>query len=232
MLDRIWPYLGDLHQVLPTHWAGVVSTVAAILCGGLIGAERQRADKPAGLRTLVLICLGAAIFTQASVLLAGEGVASDRTRIAAQIVSGIGFLGAGAIIRERGMVIGVTTGAGIWATAAVGVILGGGYIAAGVFFTLLVVATLGTARLIDRIAVGPCRFQTLHLTFDPDHGKTRLRIQSILDRHQQEADISLESEAEGAPGEARIRFCHVHRDHRLFLNDLIKLDSIQDIRQG
>ena len=106
-------------------------TLTSILCGGIIGIERQRAQKPAGMRTLILICLGSAIFTQASILLGDGWAEADRTRVAAQIVTGIGFLGAGAIIRERGLVIGVTTGAGIWATSAVGVIIGSGHIAAG-----------------------------------------------------------------------------------------------------
>src|SRR5205085_4062516 len=93
-----WCVLGNLHTILPAPLLGLVVTAAGVLCGTLIGAERERREKPAGMRTLALICLGAVIFTQASILLAGAG--ADRTRIAAQIVTGIGFLGAGAIIRD------------------------------------------------------------------------------------------------------------------------------------
>src|SRR4051794_19388223 len=84
-----WRVLGDLHQVLPAPVLGVVVTAAGVFCGTLVGAERERREKPAGMRTLALICLGAVIFTQASILIAGT--AADRTRIAAQIVTGIGF---------------------------------------------------------------------------------------------------------------------------------------------
>jgi len=225
MPDSIWPWLGDIHSVVPDHWAGVIATVAAVLCGALIGAERQRAQKPAGMRTLILICLGSAIFTQASILIVGVGIAGDRGRIAAQVVSGIGFLGAGAIIRERGLLIGVTTGASIWATAAVGVVLGGGHIAAGVFFTLLILATLTGARAIDRLIMGPCQFETLYLTFDPTDGKTRYKIQSILDNHQHDLEVRFEEAAEGRQRVA-IQFCNAHRDHRTFLSALIGLPGV------
>ena len=191
MPEEVWEWLGDIHQAIPSHWTGVIVTIAAVLCGGLIGFERGRAQKPAGMRTLILICLGSAIFTQASILVAEEGLA-DRGRIAAQVVSGIGFLGAGAIIRERGLVIGVTTGAGIWATAAVGVVLGSGYVAAGVFFSFVIVGTLAGVPAIDKLILGPCRYKTLHVSFDPADGKTRFMIQGILDEHQHEGEVRFE----------------------------------------
>jgi len=227
--EHIWRYCGDLHQQLPPYAVGIISTLGAVVCGGLIGAERQRAQKPAGLRTLVLICLGAAIFTQASILMVGAG--GDRTRIAAQIVSGIGFLGAGAIIRERGLVIGVTTGAGIWATAAVGTVLGAGYIAAGIFFTLLIVGVLAAEALIDRISLGPCKFATLTLHFDPDDGRGRIAIQSVLDEHQHTEEARFE-EPPGDPSVVRVRFCDTHRDHRGVVADLARLRQVKRLQQG
>ncbi len=228
MFDDLSLWLGDIHRIVSTEWAGVIVTFVAVLCGAMIGVERQRAQKPAGLRTLILICLGSAIFTQASLLLA-EGFA-DRTRIAAQIVSGIGFLGAGAIIRERGLVIGVTTGAGIWATAAVGVIIGGGYIAAGLFFSLLIMATLSAARFIDRLATGPCSVKTLRLEYDPDGGRTRLAIQATLDDHQHSETVTFDEPPDG-PGIALIRYCDAHRDHRTFMSDLLRLKHITRMQQ-
>ena len=97
----------------------------ALLIGGIIGAERERQKKAVGLRTLILISVGSAIFTilsiRISVLWGGEP-----TRIAAQIVSGIGFLGAGVILEERGRVVGLTTAATIWLTAALGMAVGAG----------------------------------------------------------------------------------------------------------
>ena len=92
--------------------------------GALIGYQRERAGKPAGLRTHVLVCLGATIFTLASIYGFGQ---ADPARIAAGVVTGVGFLGAGAIVRSReGFVAGLTTAASIWAVAAVGLAAGAG----------------------------------------------------------------------------------------------------------
>lgn len=226
MPEGLQPWIGDIHKVVGPMSAGVMVTLASVLCGALIGAERQRAQKPAGLRTLVLICLGSAVFTQASLLLAQEH--ADRTRIAAQIVSGIGFLGAGAIIRERGMIIGVTTGASIWATAAVGMVVGGGYIAAGIFFSLLILGTLGAARVIDRVAEGPCNFRDLRVEYTEEGGKTRLALQALLDRHQHPEPIRFESPGDGA-GVAHIRYCSAHRDHRQFLEELADMPPVRRV---
>ncbi len=95
----------------------------AVLAGGLIGIEREFRDKAAGFRTLIFICLGASLFTILSGRLAGE---NDPTRIAAGIVAGVGFLGAGVIMRDSGRVVGLTTAATIWLTAALGTSIGGG----------------------------------------------------------------------------------------------------------
>jgi putative Mg2+ transporter-C (MgtC) family protein len=122
----------------------------ATVLGGAIGLEREMAGKPAGLRTNILICVGAALFTQLSVDVAQIGYAADgrpygdTSRIAAQIVSGIGFLGAGAILHGEGAVVGLTTAATVWVVAAIGTAVG-----AGAFID----ATGGTA-LIMLVLVG------------------------------------------------------------------------------
>ncbi|MFQ5430814.1 MAG: MgtC/SapB family protein [Phycisphaerae bacterium] len=156
------------------------------------------------------------------------GLVGDRSRIAAQVVSGIGFLGAGAIIRERGLIIGVTTGAGIWATAAVGMVLGSGHIAAGLFFTLLIVGTLAASHAMDRLVTGPCRHETLRLIFDAADGKVKFRIQAILDNHQYDQQAAF-GEAGGGRQEVAIRYCAAHRDHRAFLASLITLPGVLQV---
>lgn len=223
MPEAIQPWIGDLHDVLSAPVVGLVVTVMAVVCGGLIGLEREHARKPAGLRTMTLICLGSAVFSQASILMA-QG-AADRTRIAAQIVSGIGFLGAGAIFREGRLVVGVTTGAGIWATAAVGMIIGGGYVVAGVFFTLLIVLTLAAAKHVDHLVSGPCRMTTLVVEFNPNHGKTRLAIQQIVDDYFHPEVLSFEDQSEST-GLVKISFCDAHREHRAFMGDLSRLADV------
>ncbi|HKQ48515.1 MAG TPA: MgtC/SapB family protein [Phycisphaerae bacterium] len=231
MSDRLWPYLGDIHEVVPAHWAGVIVTIASVICGGIIGVERQRAQKPAGMRTLILICLGSAIFTQASILLGGDWPGADRTRVAAQIVTGIGFLGAGAIIRERGLVIGVTTGASIWATSAVGVIIGSGHVAAGAFFSLLIYFVLRASKLIDRLALGACQFATLQLEYEPHGCRTRLAIESVMEDHHHFVRMRFDEPPNG-PGRASIEYCTVHPDHRPFIPNLLDLPAITRISQG
>ena len=230
MSDSLLPYLGDVHKVVPAHWAGIIVTLASILCGGIIGVERQRAQKPAGMRTLILICLGSAIFTQASILLGGEWPGADRTRVAAQIVTGIGFLGAGAIIRERGLVIGVTTGAGIWATSAVGVIIGSGHVAAGCVFSFLIYGVLAASKGIDRLALGPCQYATLNLEYDPQGSRTRLAIESVLEDHQHFVKMRFDEPA-GAPGRASIEYCTSHPDHHPFIPNLLDVPAITRITQ-
>jgi putative Mg2+ transporter-C (MgtC) family protein len=144
-LQQIWVYSGDLHALLPKGVAGPVLAACAILCGMIIGMERRRHEKPAGLRTLTLICLGSAVYTLASILIAGDEVA-DRGRIAAQVVTGIGFLGAGVIIRDRGRVRGLTTGATIWAVAAIGVMIGAGYAVPGIVLSVTMLLILTVLR--------------------------------------------------------------------------------------
>ncbi len=104
--------------------ADILKILFSLIAGGVVGFEREFRDKAAGLRTLIFICLGSTVFTILSAKLSNG---NDPTRIAANIISGIGFLGAGVILRERGRVIGITTAATIWFTAAVGMAIGGGY---------------------------------------------------------------------------------------------------------
>ena len=119
----------------------IVSVVLAVLLGGAIGLERELRGKPAGLRTNVRICLGAAVFTIISKQMA-EGHADSITRIAAQIVTGIGFLGAGAIIQDRGSVHGLTTAATIWLVASIGMACGAGLYKFAIVSTIIAIVVL------------------------------------------------------------------------------------------
>jgi putative Mg2+ transporter-C (MgtC) family protein len=121
--------------------------VAAIL-GGAIGVERERHDRPAGMRTHLLVSLGAAAFTILSIFSFGAG--SDPGRVAAQIVTGIGFLGAGSIIKGQGTVTGLTTAASLWVVAAVGMAAGAGAWGVAIATTLIVLFSLWPLRVIER----------------------------------------------------------------------------------
>jgi len=120
----------------------------AAFCAAVIGFERETAQKDAGFRTHILVGVGAAIFTIVSV--DGFGAEGDPARVAAQVVTGVGFLGAGAIFKEGATVKGLTTAAGLWAVAAVGVAAGSGSLTLSLSSTTLVVLVLLAFRQFDQ----------------------------------------------------------------------------------
>jgi putative Mg2+ transporter-C (MgtC) family protein len=121
----------------------------AMILGGAIGWDREQAKKPAGLRTNILICVGAALLSDLSVQVAAKTGSGDPSRIAAQIVSGVGFLGAGTIIHERGSVTGLTTAATLWVVAAIGLAVGLGATVEAVGTTVLVLVALVPLRRFE-----------------------------------------------------------------------------------
>jgi putative Mg2+ transporter-C (MgtC) family protein len=127
--------------------AYLVRIVTAVVLGGAIGLERELHDKPAGLRTIILICLGACVFTILSEAVGGPDWNS--TRIAAQVVTGIGFLGAGAIIRGPAGVFGLTTASTIWAVAAIGMAVGFGQLSLATFGTVVILMALFAFDFIE-----------------------------------------------------------------------------------
>lgn len=152
----------------------VVKLIVAILLGSLIGMERETHGRPAGLRTHVLVCMGSTLFTIASYVIAGPqravGPINDPGRIAAQIVTGIGFLGAGTIIHQGSVVRGLTTAASIWAVAAIGIAVGIGgtmmYLAAIASF--LVFGTLYLMGRIDRYLIVSHDYRLLIIALGQD----------------------------------------------------------------
>jgi putative Mg2+ transporter-C (MgtC) family protein len=154
------------------HWGEVLlRVVLAGVLGGAIGAERELREREAGLRTHMLVAVGAALFTIVSAYAWGDfkfsqrgGITFDPTRIAAQIVTGIGFLGAGAIIRQGLSVRGLTTAASLWVVAAIGMASGAGYYSAAVITTVVVLISLWPLRIVahrmfERIRPGELRLE-------------------------------------------------------------------------
>lgn len=128
----------------------LVRLLLATFLGGAIGWERQHAHKPAGLRTLILICVGAALLTDLSQQVAARATGpADPGRIAAQIVTGVGFLGAGTILQARGSVMGLTTAATMWVVAAIGMAVGFGAMIEAVGTTLIVLVALIPLRSLE-----------------------------------------------------------------------------------
>lgn len=112
----------------------------SVVCGGIVGLERQLRGKPAGVRTSILICLGTAVFIHLGAAVAGPG--ADTTRVVGQLVTGVGFLGAGVMFAREGVVTGVTTAAVIWILAAIGAAIGLGLHAGAIALSLVTVGVL------------------------------------------------------------------------------------------
>jgi putative Mg2+ transporter-C (MgtC) family protein len=125
----------------------------AVALGGLVGIEREASHKPAGFRTNILICLGATMVMILSELVLGEvgRPGGDTTRLAAAVVTGIGFIGAGSIIQARGMIIGITTAATIWTVGILGIVIGAGYYIPAVIYTAIIMLILVTFRRIEDV---------------------------------------------------------------------------------
>jgi len=175
-------------------------TIAAIL-GGIIGLERQLKHKPAGLRTNMFICFGSALFTVLSGQLAGS-LGGDHTRIAAQIIPGIGFIGAGSILHARGSTMGLTTAATVFVVASVGMAAGGGLYITAVFATgviLIALALLG--QFEKRLSL-----RSLSYTFEVT-GKNTDAVLNELSKVLAAEELDMEEiNAVSADGSSRVVF--------------------------
>jgi phosphate transport system regulatory protein PhoU len=182
----------------------VTKILLSLLLGGLVGLERERRKVPAGLRTFMLVSVGSCIFT----IISYHGfIGGDPARVAAQIVSGIGFLGAGVTIHRKGTVYGLTSAAGIWAVAAVGMAVGTGLYFTAVFATLAIVIVLGLLRYWFKADVERTTRRTLQVTLHRvrSHivrmGSLTRRalndaVQAILDDDHELASRVIEGDAE------------------------------------
>jgi putative Mg2+ transporter-C (MgtC) family protein len=164
-----------------------IGMAAAI--GGLIGLERELSDQPAGFRTHILVSLGAALFTLAGAygledFLEGEGITArlDPTRVAAQVVTGVGFLGAGAIIHRGVNVRGLTTAASLWVTAAIGVAVGFGFWQGAVTVAAVLVATLYVLKYIERRALEKLKRGRIRFVIDMEPDLKLADLSGVLDR--------------------------------------------------
>jgi putative Mg2+ transporter-C (MgtC) family protein len=154
--------------------------ILAALLGGAVGLEREMSHKPAGLRTNMLICLGAALFTIISTESTRAFGAGDPTRIAAQIIPGIGFIGAGVVIRERGTIIGITSAATIFVVASIGTAVGAGLVVTAIFSSLLLLGSLVILGHIEERLGLHSRMMNFRITAEQEG--------NIVDRVRQIAD--------------------------------------------
>ncbi|HEX9941019.1 MAG TPA: MgtC/SapB family protein [Thermoanaerobaculia bacterium] len=178
----------------------------AALLAGLIGAERERTGKAAGLRTHMLMAVGSALLTHVSILIgvryAGGSNAWDPGRIASQIIPGVGFIGAGTILHSRGAVHGLTTAAGLWVASAIGMAVGGGFYVEATLTTLALLLILIALVPVESLLRGDRHTVVLHLRRDQKVS----RLLDILEESKVRTEgISAVRIADGVSLQVRLR---------------------------
>ena len=222
----------DLEQWLmswASPWNDLICLSVAMVAGAIVGFERERKDKPAGLRTLTIICLGSALFARLSTYEAFGS--ADPGRVAAQVASGVGFLGAGAILRERGTVLGLTTAAMIWVVAAIGVCAGAGKLILSLIVAIVVpLGTLALGALETLVRRLTCHRSAVEVRFRTDGGKARARIQRILDGAGSGVKLISERPAGGGTTASIIvRCCTAHPGHRSPIQEMAEEEDVLSV---
>lgn len=217
--------LGSGSEGVGDFWEIVIKVLLSALLGGAVGAERERTGKWAGLRTHMLIAVGSALLTDVSVSMGreyGPDVGWDPGRISAQIVSGLGFIGAGTIIQSRGAVHGLTTAAGLWVAGAIGLAVGGGYYDEALVTTVALLVILAAFRPLARRLSGGIQWLAVHLE-DP----ARLPdLIELLQRNRLELEL-VKVDKGGVPGAGRsliVRFEGTRDERRRLAETLHGID--------
>ena len=218
-------------SIFPTF---ILRGVFAILCGAIVGIERERRGKPAGFRTNTLICFGSALYMLVSeFILKSMGIAStDPTRIASQVVTGIGFLGAGTIIQSRGTISGLTSAATIWVVAGIGLMVGAGFPWIGLLCSLLVLMTLDLLARVEPKLLGHCHFVECDVAFVDDGGRTRSELAALFSEHDIDFSKMEITKIDGKASKLRLRFCDKHPSHHRFLSELWHIQGIIEVIMG
>ncbi|MGK5085855.1 MgtC/SapB family protein [Bdellovibrionota bacterium FG-1] len=222
-----WTFLQLLQFFLPRVFF-------AIVCGGLMGMERELKNKPAGIKTNILICIGSSLYTSVSVLmsvsLAEKGYYGDPARLAAQIVSGIGFLGGGAIMQSRGTVVGLTTAATIWCVAAIGVCIGIGHSDIALLCSITVVVVLVLTSAFEDRVLGRSLAFACEIVVDDPQGQVRMAINQSLAQNNLLLDDFDIASRDGFS----VLTCKYngHRtDHKKFVLELWSTPGIREVKQ-
>lgn len=222
-MQDAFSFLGKTLAATPADTVGAVMLrlVVASLLGGAIGVEREMKRRPAGLRTNMFMCFGAALFTMLSVLLPSPG--QDHTRIAAQIIAGIGFIGAGSILHFRGGVQGVTTASTIFVVAAIGMCAGAGLMIPAALATVLVLFGLLILGIFEQhifVRLESAAYQAASVSSDDLFSLLEsLRSgKDKRDKHTRLLDVKITSQ----PHNARVEFTleahpEIHRQLRTHL---------------
>lgn len=198
----------------------------ALLMGGLIGTERGRHGRAAGMRTHVLVCLGACMTALVGLyILQNINPNEDVTRIAAQVISGIGFLGAGTIlIRNQAIITGLTTAAGVWCTATIGIALGYGFYLAAVIATII---TIVTATLLSRLEGGKKRKMRVYMELkDADKLTPTLKAIQLAYPSMKHPDVAMPKSGLTSAVGLSFDVSVEQSEQQIFLEELSNMDNI------
>ncbi len=166
-MNFVTPFMASFepNQLLTT----LFRLLLAAWCGGVIGMERRKRHRPAGLRTHMLVCIASTLVMLTNEQITAGTASGDPTRLAAQVISGIGFLGAGTIlIDRRNHVRGLTTAAGLWASACLGIAIGAGYYSGALITCLLVMLIVTKFIDVEKWFLRKSSFMEIHVVFDSD----------------------------------------------------------------
>jgi len=216
-------------------WEILMRLAAAAALGGVIGIERELREREAGFRTHMLVSVGAALFTLVSAYAWTDfafsqegGVTFDPTRIAAQIVTGIGFIGAGAIIRQGLSVRGLTTAATLWMVAAIGMACGAGFYWAAVMATAIALVGLGPLRLVSRRMHDRPHGRELEVDLGPD-GSAAAVLAAL-----EQLGVGITSFSVAARGDGRRLACVIELPHAEASEQVVirlgELDDVSGVR--
>lgn len=219
-MEKIITLLTDFNEL-----SVIIRLVLALLLGGIIGVERSRHGRAAGMRTHVLVCVGACMTALVGLHLMGIDANADASRIAAQVISGIGFLGVGTImIRNQSVVTGLTTAAGVWCTATIGIALGYGFYLAALVATVI---TIITATLLTRLEGGKKYITHCYIELK-DAEKATSTIATIEDMYPSAKVAEVSSAKSGLPGSVGLSLALSldETDQKEYLNKLNSLENV------
>ncbi len=229
--------MSQILQILrePNIYSTFFRLTLAVICGGVIGLERIKKRRPAGFRTYMLVCLGAALTMIISQYLATHGQTTDVSRLGAQVINGVGFLGAGTIIvTGKQQIKGLTTAAGLWASACMGLAIGAGFYFGAIVGSLLIILTTSLLSMLEDRIMSTARNMNIYIEFTEtnDIGET---IEALKKINVKIFDIEITKirSSDGLPPSAilsiRIPKKSRHHDVLATISSVVGINTVEEL---
>jgi putative Mg2+ transporter-C (MgtC) family protein len=225
-LRELWAHFGPQTDLALLLSQGMLRLFLSAILGGIVGLEREIHHKPAGLRTNMFICIGSAMFTILSYRLASE-YPGDHTRIAAQIIPGIGFIGAGSILHARGNVSGLTTAATMFVVASIGMACGGGMYFLAIFATILLLLSLTFLGVVET----RYNLKDIKMMYEVRGMETEQILAAVNGVLEKDRKVMQSVQIGRSDGHYRVQFTVVatHGEHARLLKGLREAHDIQNV---